>query len=250
MEPVTKAAESEDGYAYAKNCFLEMGEKIDTCVGKGKQVEETNRVMPIVKDVAESMSMAPSEIEVELDENKIKGLKPKARITYQTSKRPKNALEHAATKRRNKAKKKDTVVETLQDDKFENNNKRIEVPSRVLNWSSQPLKIFEPNELHFPEVMSSFSSYGRGKQPQFNYPSVNEKDPLFTSDHKPVGFSNHQKTIPCESGSGSSQIYKRNQARLPQKSRGGSKSETEFLFCSRGGILNPRSTSSSKGTAS
>ncbi|CAI9089699.1 OLC1v1024319C1 [Oldenlandia corymbosa var. corymbosa] len=118
MELVTKSAESEGGYAYAKNCFLEMGEKIDTCVGKGKQVEEANRLMPIVKDVAESMSTAPSEIE-----------------------RPKNALEHAATKRRSKAKKKDTVVETLQDDKFENNNKRIEVPSPVLNWSSQPLKL-------------------------------------------------------------------------------------------------------------
>ncbi|CAI9105510.1 OLC1v1004441C1 [Oldenlandia corymbosa var. corymbosa] len=284
MELVTKAAESEKGYAYAKNCFLEMEEKIDTCVGKGKQVEEANRVMPIVKDVAESISAAPSEIEFELDENKIKGLKPKARITYQTSKRPKNALERVATKCRSKAKKKDTVVETLQ--------------------------IFEPNELHFPEVMLCDSSkrtshlqhfpqvmfghlsqeyqhdhhvspallsYGRGKQPQFNYASVKENTDLesATKDlktanrigirkgsaqyiciadgpqyHKLVGFSNHQKTIPCESGSGSSQIYKRNQAPLPQKSRGGSKSEAEFLFCSRGGILNPAWTSSSKGTAS
>ncbi|KAG6405829.1 hypothetical protein SASPL_133423 [Salvia splendens] len=82
-----KAAESEDSYAYAMECLLKMGNDIDGMVEKGKSVA----VEAKVGDVA---------TEGECDENQIKGLKPKGRVTYKTCKRPKNTLEQAISKKR------------------------------------------------------------------------------------------------------------------------------------------------------
>ena len=83
-----KAAESEDSYAYAMECLLKMGNNIDGMVEKGKSV------------VVEAKKVGDVATEGDCDENQIKGLKPKGRVTYKTCKRPKNALEQAISKKR------------------------------------------------------------------------------------------------------------------------------------------------------
>ncbi|KAG6433528.1 hypothetical protein SASPL_105142 [Salvia splendens] len=83
-----KAVESEDSYTYAIDCLLTMGNDIDGMAGKTNNVTvEANKVGDISTNG-------------DINESQIKGVKPKGRVTYQSSKRPKNALEQAISRKR------------------------------------------------------------------------------------------------------------------------------------------------------
>ncbi|XP_047961915.1 protein FAR1-RELATED SEQUENCE 5-like [Salvia hispanica] len=87
MRVAIKAAESEDSYTSALDCLLKMENSVDGMIGKANTV-------PIEAkdgDVA---------VDDETNESQIKGLKPKGRVTYHSSKRPKNALEQAISRKR------------------------------------------------------------------------------------------------------------------------------------------------------
>ncbi|KAL1568790.1 hypothetical protein AAHA92_00356 [Salvia divinorum] len=72
MKLAVKVAESEDSYTYAIDCLLKMGNDVDGMVGKANNVSvEANKVGDISTDG-------------EVNENQIKGVKPKGRVTYQT----------------------------------------------------------------------------------------------------------------------------------------------------------------------
>ncbi|KAL1554561.1 hypothetical protein AAHA92_15106 [Salvia divinorum] len=83
-----KAAESEDSYAYAVECLLKMENNIDGMVGMENNV------------IVEAKKIRDVATEGDTDESQVKGLKPKGRVTYKTSKRPKNALEQAISRKR------------------------------------------------------------------------------------------------------------------------------------------------------
>ncbi|KAL1554718.1 hypothetical protein AAHA92_15248 [Salvia divinorum] len=83
-----KAAESEDSYAFAIDGLLKIGNDIDGMAGKANNVTvEINKVGNISTDG-------------DVNENQIKVVKPKGSVTYQTSKRPKNTLEHPINRKR------------------------------------------------------------------------------------------------------------------------------------------------------
>ncbi|KAG6389103.1 hypothetical protein SASPL_150562 [Salvia splendens] len=69
-----KAIESEDGYTYASDCLLKMGNNIDGMVGKANNVTvEANTVGDVATIATDG----------DANESQIRGLKPKRRVTYQ-----------------------------------------------------------------------------------------------------------------------------------------------------------------------
>ncbi|XP_042016299.1 protein FAR-RED IMPAIRED RESPONSE 1-like [Salvia splendens] len=87
MRVAIKAGESEDSYTSALDCLLKMENNVDGMIGKADNVT----IEAKDEDVA---------VDDETNESKIKGLKPKGRDTYHSCKRPKNALEHAISRKR------------------------------------------------------------------------------------------------------------------------------------------------------
>ncbi|XP_047978704.1 protein FAR-RED IMPAIRED RESPONSE 1-like [Salvia hispanica] len=95
MQLAGKAAESEDSYTYVIDYLLKMGNDIDGMAEKANNVTaEANNV------TVEANKVGDISTDGDVNESQIKGVKPKRRVTCQSSKRPKNALEQAISRKR------------------------------------------------------------------------------------------------------------------------------------------------------